>query len=574
MGEERKDPILWGTEFQRWKHTYGTLEASLNAMEGSTGPVSSTFLSGTQGAERHPYLLEVKLRVMELYMRAAEDPRLEMVQRKRAEFETVKGAELNGIRNISNRIYEIMNEMVKKMENPQAVEKDEVADIWDEIFEEEGVGGNIELKNLEERLHEECAKLRKFLSNRSGEVRLAAAEAFAHAKDTGSLVDYAYAEVFPENRRKILEEILVAVRLGAEPGMHEGSMLLKMTEDIDPECAEKAWAIAFRLFNRNLLSQEQLEYLLNKETVADGEEKADLSRRAHLWMRMSCSREVDEKERASLLSRVEEAIWMGARLGEAEVKMFARLVEKAQGEAARQAWSLVMELLGKDALGKEEIAELLRASENIADGRERKRVQARLGERMPAEGKKAEPAGKAEEAAQPVAEGTVLEIDDSIWSPEQKAEEPAAEQAARPAVIEIDDSNGADEAEKPAEVRVIVMDDEDIPIDPLSQAMGQLERGELGDGQVAELVLLADAVEDKDERKRAFDKIVKVLGPGKQLRGEGADEILNAERMSRVFLDTVKDERPSGVAMRKSQPPGANGKRDSVPPAEKVPAKA
>ena len=444
MGEERKDSILWGTEFQRWKYTYMTLEAALNAMRTSSGPVSSTFLGSTQGAERHPFLLEVKLRVMEMYyMKAAEDPRREMVQRKREEFETVKEAELNGIRNISNRIYEIMEEMEKMLDSPNVAEKDEVGDVWDEVFEEEGVAGNFELKNLEERLHEECAELGRFLTSKSGDVRLAAAEALAHAKYTSGLVDYAYAEIFPENRRKIIDEVLVAVRLGAIVGDRERSMLLKMTEDVDPGCAEKAWAIVFRLFNRNLLSQEQLEYLLAKETVPDGEEKADLSRKAHFWMRMACSNEVDAKERASLFSRIEEAIWMGARLGEAEMKLFAPAIGNAQGEAARRAWSLVMELLEKNQLDKE---------------------------------------------------------------------------------------------------------------------------------QISGLVLHADTIEDKNERKRILDRMEGRLREIGRL-GNEADRALDAQRLSNFLLDAVRPERPSGVPMRRSQPPAADGKRDSAPPEGKVPAK-
>lgn len=460
MGEEQKDQILWGHGFQGWKYTYHALQASIKMMESGAGKPDPSILSSTQGAERHPQLVEIKLRVMELYVQDADDGnRKEIVKRKRADFETVKEEELTEIRGISNRIYDIMEEIEKAMDRPKEMEKviknpakaeaDEFAKEWDAVAAEEGVGLNIGLENLEERRAEECTELSKFLSSRSGDVRLAAAEALAQAKDTRNLVDYAYAEVIPENRKKLLEEILVAVRLGALIGGKECSMLLKMAEDIDKECAEKALAIAFRLFSRNLLNDEQVGYLYmlekgSKEGVGDGEEKADLSRKARLWMKMACSNEVDEKERASLFARVEEAVWMHAKLGEAEVKAFAGIVGRSHGEAARQAWSLVMELLEKNAVGKEEITELLCASEVIENTTERLRVQKKL------------------------------------------------------------------------------------------------------------------AVK------------VAVDGTG----NEKADGILNRIRIERVVLDTVAEGRITGVPPRKSQPPPANGKRDSVPPAEKAPVKA
>ena len=452
MGEEQKDQILWGHGFQGWKYTYHALQASIKMMESCAGKPDPSILSSTQGAERHPQLVEIKLRVMELYVQDADDRnRKEIVKRKRADFETVKEEELTEIRGISNRIYDIMEEIEKAMDRPKEMEKaiknpakaeaDEFANEWDAVAAEEGVGLNIGLENLEERRAEECTELSKFLSSRSGDVRLAAAEALAQAKDTRSLVDYAYEEVIPENRKKILEEILVAVRLGALVGGKECSMLLKMAEDIDKECAEKALAIALRLFSRNLLNDEQVGYLYllekgSKEGVGDGEEKADLSRKARLWMKMACSNEVDEKERASLFARVEEAVWMHAKLGEAEITMFASLTEKARGEAARRAWSLVMELLEKNQLSKE---------------------------------------------------------------------------------------------------------------------------------QISGLVLHADTIEDKNERKRILDKME---GRLREMTGLGkkADIVLDAQRISNFLLETVTPGRPSGVPMRKSQPPEANGKRDSAPP--------
>lgn len=564
MGEERKDSVLWGKGFQSWRYSYETLRNSIKAIKNRTG-VSSAILGSTQGVERHPQLEEMKLTMMEIYMEAAQDPRIGAVKRKRGEFEAAKEANLSEIMRMCESLFDILQKTDEIRERPKADTGDRVADVWDDVAYEEGVVTNPELDYLEGKVAEICADLKRFLESKSSEVRLAAAEALAEARDVHTLVKYAFNEVFAENRARILDKILVAVRLGAVLGSEEKSMLLKMTEDMDGKCAEKAWAIALKLFGRNELNDEQIRYLMARQTIEDGEERADAAKMAGLRLKLACSEEkMEPVERASLFARVEEAVWLGAVLRAGEIGMLVGLIGKAEGQVACAAWGLMMELLGKDALGKEEIAELLRVSENIADGRERKRMQARLEEKMPAEDKKAEPEEKAGAAAPPV----VGEI--AIGTEESAGEAPAEE--AGPRVIEIDD-NSADEAEKPAEVRVIVMDDEDIPIDPLSQAMGQLERGELGDGQVTELVLLADAVEDKDGRKRVFDKILMVLGPGKHFRDERADGILNVERMSRVFLETVRDERPSGVPMRKSQPPAANGKRDSVPPAEKVLAK-
>ena len=190
-----------------------------------------------------------------------------------------------------------------------------------------------------------------------------------------------------------------------------------------------------------------------------------------------------------------------------------------------------------------------------------------------------ESAGGSEVKAEPAPEGVPGKAEAVEAGAERKTGDAgeAAEQAAEPAairIIEIDD--GADEEaggpvtvleiddsvdEEPEEIRVLEMDDADIPIDPLKDAMGRLERGGMKDGEIAELVLLADGAADKAERKRMFDKILKVLGPERQLGDGKADKILHAERILRFILETVSGGRPSKVPARRSVPPQEAGSR-------------
>ena len=444
MGGERKDHILWGRDFQKWKYTYQALEAALRAVEASAGKPNPSILSSMRGAERHPQFLEMKLRIMECYMQKMNDSRADMLKKRRVDFETVKKAELGSIKKVRERIDEIMDELGKPLETPKAAEGGEAADTWADVAAEVGIEASTELQNLQERKEEECAELRRFLQSKSGEARLAAADGLIDAKDANSIARYAYEEVLPKNRLHALDYVLVAVRLGALLGREEKSMLLRIMEDLDSACAEKACSIALRLFGRNELGGEQLEYLLKRETIAGDEGRPESSKIAGLRLRLACGGEMMEpKERASLLSRVEETVWMGARLGEKEMGMLSAFMGKAGGEVAKQGWSLVMELLEKDCVPKGNIAELIRVSERIEDQNERVRVQKKLAVKVSVDG--------------------------------------------------------------------------------------------TGDA--------------------------------------AADGILKRIRIEKLVLETVS-ERPSGVPMRKSQPPAANGKKDSIPPAEKVPAKA
>jgi hypothetical protein len=103
--------------------------------------------------------------------------------------------------------------------------------------------------------------------------------------------------------------------------------------------------------------------------------------------------------------------------------------------------------------------------------------------------------------------------------------------------------------------------------------MELLEKNQLSKEQISGLVLHADTIEDKNERKRILDKME---GRLREINGLGADadRVLDTQRVSNVLLEAVKPGRPGGVPMRKSQPPAADGKGDSAPPAEKAPVKA
>ncbi|MEW5996322.1 MAG: hypothetical protein AB1657_01875 [Candidatus Micrarchaeota archaeon] len=419
MGDEKKDQVLWGTEFQRWRNSYRAMAQVLEQPGRASSAGRPDFGPMSREASRYYQLEELLLEAMALMLGRAPagENVAEMVESRLAEFHAKAHEGAEAVGRLQKELAEILEraesgggELEKLKGNVADVraaleglkaKKSGDEDDWgtitleDDIKEQEeqlrGLEGKAraleeELRGLEGKKEEALSGLRSFLANRSSRVRWEAASALIEARDINSAVRFAYAEVKPKNRGSAVEEMLVAVRLGANPGREEKSMLLRMTEDMEPDIAEKAWAIAFRLFNRGMLGQEQIGYLLGKEAVEDGEEKPDLSRKAHFLMRIACSGEVDDKERALFLSKVEEAVWMGATLGEAGMKMLMRLTGRAQGEAARQAWSLVMELLEKDCVPKQEIAELLCMSELIEDVPERQRVQMKLAVKVPVDG--------------------------------------------------------------------------------------------------------------------------------------------------------------------------------------------
>lgn len=414
--EEKKDSILWGKEFQRWRNDYELIARAIE--QPGALAAGGRFELGHlhRAASRYYQLEELQLEAMALVLERiqGEEQLMGMVAEKLARFHEKAQEDLEE----AERLGAELRKMLAEDEGGAKPGQDDL-DGWEDVLAEQVV-----------------LELRKFIANKSSAVRWEAVSALIATRDINSVVRFAFAEVNPKNRAMAVKEALDAVRLGAPLGREEKSMLLKMTEDMEPEVAENAWAAALKLFSRDELDAEQVRYLVQKETVEDGEETVDASDKAHLWLKVACSGGIEEGERAAALGKVEEAVWLGARLTRQEIKNLVRLLAQETGdELAHAAWSLAMELLEKDALNREEIAEL---------------------------------------------------------------------------------------------------------------------------------VLLADRIEDGSGRKRVLDKILGALGPEKQLGDERADGILGAERVSRLFLEVVRDERPP-VPARKSQPP-QGGERRSIPP--------